>query len=82
MEKASLLLFTLLILIGGCKENDRSGQPVHIDKPFIQDYSIKYYCGDPGIDLKKVVSDRNGYIQILSTKGLFRLHAGQFLFPG
>ncbi len=30
----------------------------------------------------KVFSDRNGYIQILSDKGLMRLRDGQFLFPG
>ena len=28
------------------------------------------------------MSDRNGYIQILSSKGLMRLRDGQFLFPG
>ena len=33
-------------------------------------------------ELLRVVSDRNGYIQILSSKGLLRLRDGQFLFPG
>lgn len=87
MKKVSLLLLLVsLILSDGCigpkPEKSRSGQPAYIDKPFLQDYSIKYYCDDPGIDLKKVVSDRNGYVQILSSEGLLRLHAGQFLFPG
>ncbi len=54
----------------------------HLDKPFTQDYSIKYNLADKSIKLSKVVSDRNGYIQILSSKGLLRPRDGQFLFPG
>ncbi len=52
------------------------------DKPFIQEYSIKYNFENFGIELKKVASDRNGYIQVLSSEGLLRPRAGQFLFPG
>ena len=54
----------------------------HQDKAFVQDYSIKYYAGPEKVKLLKVVSDRNGYIQILSSKGLLRPRDGQFLFPG
>ena len=57
-------------------------QPVHMDQPFIQDYSIKYTIPDKSIRLKQVASDRNGYIQVFSSKGLLRLRAGEFLFPG
>jgi len=54
----------------------------HSDKPFLQDYSIKFRLGTGDIKLIRVVSDRNGYIQILSSAGLLRPRAGQFLFPG
>ena len=56
--------------------------PVHQDQPYIQDYSIKYTVPDKNIQLSQVVSDRNGYIQVFSSKGLLRLRAGEFLFPG
>jgi len=52
------------------------------DKPFIQDYSIRFVNEKKDTRLQKVVSDRNGYIQIFSSKGLLRPRAGQFLFPG
>jgi hypothetical protein len=54
----------------------------HIDKPFIQDFSIKYLVQDENVKLFKVESDRNGFIQILSSKGLLRPANGQFLCPG
>lgn len=54
----------------------------HSDKSFIQNYSIKYALTDNSIRLQNIVSDRNGYIQMLSSKGLMRLRDGQFLFPG
>lgn len=56
--------------------------PFYQDKPFIQNYSIKYDLSDEDIQLFKVVSDRNGYIQIFSSAGLLRPRDGQFLFPG
>jgi hypothetical protein len=54
----------------------------HQDKPFIQDYSIKYLVPDENIKLYSVASDRNGYIQIFSSEGLLRPSGGQFMFPG
>ncbi|QGY47299.1 hypothetical protein GM418_27625 [Maribellus comscasis] len=52
------------------------------DKPFVQEYSIKYNFTNERVTLNSVVSDRNGYIQVLSSHGLLRPKAGQFLFPG
>src|SRR4051794_35395979 len=52
------------------------------DTPYTQDYSIKFLNTDDDAQLLKVVSDRNGYIQVLSSKGLLRTRAGQLLFPG
>ncbi len=54
----------------------------HEDKPFMQEFSIKYDFDNARVELKKVASDRNGYIQILSSHGLLRPRDGQFLFPG
>ena len=57
-------------------------KPVHRDVPFIQDYSIKYYFNQSGVSLKRVASDRNGKIQVLSSAGLLHPHGGAFLYPG
>jgi hypothetical protein len=60
----------------------KSQIPEYKDKLYTQDYSIKFVNSDKDAQLLKVVSDRNGYIQILSSKGLLRPCAGQFLFSG
>ena len=52
------------------------------DVPFVQEFSTKYNFDNSRITLEKVVSDRNGYIQVLSSHGLMRPRAGQMLFPG
>ncbi|MES1216691.1 MAG: hypothetical protein ABUT20_14345, partial [Bacteroidota bacterium] len=52
------------------------------DVPFIQDYSIKYNNTDPGAELYKVYSDRNGVVKILSSKGLMQPYSGEMLYPG
>ena len=60
----------------------KSQIPQHADNAFSQDYSIKFLNADNDAQLLKVVSDRNGYIQVLSSKGLLRTRAGELLFPG
>lgn len=83
MRKQLLVILVLAIFIASCTKTDAPKTIAFIqDKPFIQDYSIKYNNENKDANLQKVVSDRNGYIQILSDKGLLRLRAGQFLFPG
>ncbi|WP_421826018.1 hypothetical protein [Larkinella sp.] len=58
-------------------------QPVYQDKPYWQDYSIKFYADKPSGDLMEAQADRNGAIQILTSKGdLLHPHDGQFLYPG
>ncbi|RRB07586.1 hypothetical protein [Larkinella rosea] len=58
-------------------------QPVYQDKPYWQDYSIKYYSDKSTGDLLHAHADRNGAIQILTSKGeLLHPHDGQFLYPG
>ena len=60
----------------------QNSDPYIKDTSFTQEFSIKYDFDNPQIELKKVAADRNGYIQVLSSHGLLRPRAGQFLFPG
>lgn len=64
----------------------QSGQPVYIDSAYSQDYSVRYErlrVKDPKtIQLQRVVSDRNGVVEILSSEGLLRPSGGAFLYPG
>ena len=83
MKNQLILILVLAAFLASCtkKEHPKSAAFIQ-DKPFIQDYSIKFINENKDVTLQKVVSDRNGYVQILSDKGLLRLRAGQFLFPG
>lgn len=63
-------------------ENPSNDQPVYQDDPFLQDISIKYYLDSEDQKLSKAFTDRNGIIQVMSSKGLLRTHDGQFLYPG
>ena len=83
MRKQLFLMLALVIFIASCTKKEVSNNTAFIqDTPFVQDLSIKYLNEDKDAKLLNVVSDRNGYIQILSSKGLLRLRDGQFLFPG
>ena len=62
--------------------NAQTKKQVYPDRLFLQNYSIKYYLKDEGIQLKKVCADRNGVIEILSSGGLLKPSAGAFLYPG
>ena len=81
-----VFFLTAVVTISLSCSSGRKGEAVntesHSDKPFLQDYSIKYRIDTGDYKLLKVVSDRNGYVQILSSKGLLRPRDGQFLFPG
>jgi len=74
--------FFFLLMIGSLSESVKAQQPVFKDVPFTQDYSIKYYAAGDVKNLKKVFTDRNGVIQLLSADGLFKPNAGEFLYPG
>lgn len=50
--------------------------------PYQQDYSIKYYTADSTLQLTDVGVDRNGVVQVLSTKGVMLARNGQFQYPG
>ncbi len=77
----SVLLFLAYAIFSSANKKD-TNETQYQDKAFVQDYSIKFLNENKDVKLLKVVSDRNGYIQILSSKGLLRIRAGQFLFPG
>ena len=76
-----LLVIDLVPGITGSASAQQAKQ-FHEDKLFTQEYSVKYKLEDKEIKLSKVASDRNGYIQVFSSKGLLRPRNGQFLFPG
>ncbi|SHF22893.1 hypothetical protein SAMN05444274_104109 [Mariniphaga anaerophila] len=76
----AFLLFSLVFNMNAMAGD--KGKPVYNDAPFLQDYSIKYYFTQPGVSLEKVAADRNGKIQVLSSKGLLHPHSGAFLYPG
>jgi len=78
----SAVAYILVFLAGCIPEKNTQEINYHPDKDFIQDYSIKYFVRDENVLLYRVESDRNGYIQILSSKGLLRPANGQFLYPG
>lgn len=68
---------------GTSDHSEKGGQSsVHADTPFLQETSVKYYIEEPGINLQKAFIDRNGTLQVISDKGLWRPHDGQFLYPG
>lgn len=85
---------TLLIIITACsstkEENqeisktNKHGQLIYQDKPFIQDYTIKYYLpkGNEDVELHKIAADRNENIQIVSSEGLLYPYNGHFLTNG
>ena len=78
-----LALLCLVFAMASCTaQKQRKEVAARPDKPFLQDYSIKFNRETSDTELKTVASDRNGYIQVYSSKGLLRPRAGQFLFPG
>lgn len=81
-QKLTLLLLFILGVFPFYNATAQKTKQFHVDKSYAQEYSIKYNYENSRVELQKVVSDRNGYIQILSSHGLMRPRAGQHLFPG
>ena len=79
-------LFILGLFFISCSSPSRekviTGQPEYSDKPYVQDFSVKYYSQDEKTELYGVFMDRNDVIQVISSTGLLRTHDGQFLYPG
>ncbi|QRR02339.1 hypothetical protein [Dyadobacter sandarakinus] len=81
MQKFTLSLF-ILITLPYLLPAQNTGQPVHSDKPFWQDYSIKFYADTTKTSLLEVAADRNGVIQMLAAEGLQNTRDGRFQYPG
>lgn len=75
----SALLMTCLV---SCDNRKQTTQPVYQDVAYQQDFSVKFNLVDTTSRLRKVAADRNGAIQVLSSKGLLKTYAGEFLYPG
>ena len=71
------LFITGLLVFGGLATKAQQNRYYVEDTPYIQEFSIKYDFENPRVELQKVASDRNGYIQILSSYG----HARTGFFP-
>lgn len=84
VQMIAVIYMAFMVVSCANKNNVRVTQ--HTDNLFIQDYSIKYKSKneekDKDVKLVKVVSDRNGVIQILSSQGLQIPFNGEFLYPG
>jgi hypothetical protein len=75
----SILCFNTVQPILGQKQP----QPVYQDKPFWQDYSVKYYLTkDQNTNLINAEADRNGNIILMGSNGTLLPHDGEFLYPG
>ncbi|MDN5212920.1 hypothetical protein QQ020_12715 [Fulvivirgaceae bacterium BMA12] len=80
-----ICLITGITIAAGCTKQQgtpKYKQPVYQDVPYLQDYAIKYKLADSSFQPRKVVTDRNGIIQILASNQLFRAHNGHFQHPG
>ena len=92
MHKRCFLFLLLLSLFcnhvnaSPFQQHKLPAQPQYKDTAFLQPYSIKYEIDhskdSETIFLSKVLCDRNGVVQVLSSKGLLTRSGGQFLYPG
>ena len=74
-----LILSIGLALIAHPAAFAKGASRVHVDRPFIQDYSenIPLAADLRGAKLLKARADRNGRILVLSDKGLLQVHEGR-----
>lgn len=79
MKKYSLLV---LITLASAHAFSQAKKTVYQDKPFMQDYSIKYYINGKDVSLKTAFADRNENIKVYSSEGLLVPSNGRFLYPG
>ena len=81
MNKSRLVLI-LFLAINFLNIGHIAAQSPYQDKPFLQEYSVKYYLDAPNVSLEKVRTDRNSVVKILSSARLMQPHGGEFLDPG
>ena len=70
------------MIILGVITNVWAQSTAYQDKPYFQDFSVKYYLPDTSTQLQKVFTDKNGKTRISSSVGLLQPHGGQFQYPG
>ena len=92
-RKNVVFVFGIFLAIAGCTQKptpsvtekvNKKGQPVFIDKPFPQEYSVRYYLSDDQQkrELLGVSADRDWHIHILSNKGMLVPDNGRLFYPG
>jgi hypothetical protein len=82
-SKKIFIISLLAALLIRCQEKSESTvTPIYEDKPYLQDYAIKYYPKNDVLEFEKVATDRNGVIQILTSGGLMRPVNGHLQYPG
>ncbi len=92
-KKQLFLLGLILATLIGCTQktettlstdSNKNNQPVYIDKPYTQQYSIRYYLNkeQPAKKLIAISPDRNGHIHILSDKGILVPDNGRLFYSG
>ncbi len=85
MKKFAYIFPIIVLQLYSCHKPEKSsktGQPVYQDVAYLQDYAVKYYPEEENLLFKKVFADRNGVIQILTSKGLMNPDNGHFQYPG
>lgn len=86
IKYAYIYLIAVIATLFSCEQNEKESQvqsqPVYHDIPYRQDYAIKFNLDEPDLIFKKVFTDRNDVIQVLTSKGLFRPTNGHFQYPG
>lgn len=81
--RSFIAYFLLLTLGNGLSIFSQKLRPnAYIDRPYAQDYSVKYYLQDSSIQLRKVLTDNDGRVRILTSAGVFLPYGGKFQYPG
>ncbi|GGC07475.1 hypothetical protein [Dyadobacter sediminis] len=81
-KNSQSLLLSLIIITASIFGGRTTAQNIYQDRPFLQDYSIKFYTDTSKQDLLEVCADRNGAIRMLSRDGLLQPDNGKFQCPG
>ena len=88
-----LLLSLALLFVAGCKEHNRiqqlpgadlPGQTSYQDRPFQQEYSVKFYFGkfQHPLSFSVLSANRDGQIRVLSNDGLLVPDQGSLFYSG
>jgi len=86
-KQVYLFFLGIIILISSCNQKSEKAkdtiQPVYHDIAYMQDYAIKYALEEEdNLKFKKVYTDRNDVIQVLTSAGLYGPINGHFQYPG